>query len=269
MSTVSSAVDHAVEHRVRLPEATSATLALTLRNLLHWMRQPQLLLLSTAQPVIVVVVFTAVFRGTVGSGLDPVAFLLPGVLVQVVAFDSLQTAVGLAEDLSDSTVDRLRTMPVPRCAVLVARTLADACRNTAVIVLMLGAGVLVGFRFSGGVVHTVAALLLVLAFAYSLSWVFAAIGLSVRGGAEAANAAGVVWIFPMVFASTALAPAADLPDWMRGFATHQPVSAVVDGVRALLGGTPAGAAVLTASMWTAGVLLVFVPLSVHRFRRLS
>ena len=249
--------------------AVTATLALTRRNLLHWLRQPQLLLLSTAQPVIVVVVFTAVFRGTGGADGDPLAFLLPGVLVQVLAFDSLQTAVGLAEDLSDTTVDRLRTMPIPRSTVLVARTLADLCRNIAVVALMLAAGAAVGFRFPGGITGTAAAVLLVLAFAYALSWVFAAVGLSVRGGAEAANAAGVVWMFPLVFASTALAPAATLPDWLRGFAAHQPVSAAANGVRALLGGDPAGGAVLIALTWTAAVLAVFVPLSVRRFRRLA
>jgi ABC-2 type transport system permease protein/oleandomycin transport system permease protein len=256
-------------HGGALRTGAAATLALTRRNLLHWLRQPQLLLLSTAQPVIVVVVFTAVFRGTVAEDVDPLAFLLPGILVQVLAFDSLQTAVGLAEDLSDATVDRLRTLPVPRSAVLVARTLADACRNAAVLALMLATGTALGFRHGGGVPRAAAGMLLVLLFAHALSWVFAAVGLSVRGGAEAANAAGVVWMFPLVFASTALAPAAEMPDWLRAFAAHQPVSAVVDAVRALLGGEPAGGPVLLALGWTAAVLAVFVPLSVRRFRRLS
>ena len=256
-------------HRSGPALAVAATVALTRRNLLHWLRQPQLLLLSTVQPVIVVVVFTAVFRGTAGAGVDPLAFLLPGILVQILAFDSLQTAVGLAEDLSDTTVDRLRTMPVPRSTVLVARTLADLCRNAAVLALMLATGALVGYRFPGGVAGTAAAAVLVLSFAYALSWVFAAVGLSVKGGAEAANAAGVVWMFPLVFASTALAPAASLPGWLRGFATHQPVSAIVDGARALLGGDPAAGAVLTGAAWTAATLLVFVPLSVRRFGRLA
>ncbi|HEX6755061.1 MAG TPA: ABC transporter permease [Mycobacteriales bacterium] len=247
----------------------AATLALTRRNLLHWLRQPQLLLLSTVQPVVVVVVFTSIFRGTVGGGVNPVAFLLPGILVQVLAFDSLQTAMGLAEDLSDTTVDRLRTLPVPRSAVLVARTLADACRNVAVVLLILAAGTGLGFRYTGGPLRTVAGVALVLAFAYALSWIFTAIALSVRGGAEAANAAGVVWMFPLVFASTALAPAAAMPGWLRGFVAHQPVSAVVDAVRALLIGQPTRTPVLLALAWTAAIVAVFAPISARRFRRLA
>jgi ABC-2 type transport system permease protein/oleandomycin transport system permease protein len=248
---------------------TAATLALTRRNLLHWLRQPQLLLLSTVQPVVVVVVFTSIFRGTVGGAVDPVAFLLPGILVQVLAFDSLQTAVGLAEDLSDTTVDRLRTLPVPRSAVLVARTLADVCRNVAVVLLMLAAGSALGFRYPGGPLRTIAGVAIVLAFAYALSWIFTAIALSVPGGAEAANAAGVVWMFPLVFASTALAPAGAMPGWLRGFVAHQPVSAVVDAVRALLLGQPAGGAVLMALGWTGAIVAVFGPISVRRFQRLA
>jgi ABC-2 type transport system permease protein len=134
---------------------------------------------------------------------------------------------------------------------------------------MLAAGAGLGFRYAGGPLRTVAGVVLVLAFAYALSWIFTTVALSVRGGAEAANAAGVVWMFPLVFASTALAPAAAMPGWLRGFAAHQPVSAVVDAVRALLLGRPAGGAVLLALGWTVAIVAVFGPISVRRFRRLA
>lgn len=248
--------------------AVSDTAVIAGRSLRHWVRQPQLVLLSTVQPVMLVVLFTQVFGGAVDTpGIAYVDFLVPGVIVQVVAWDSAQTAVGLAEDLRTSTIDRFRTLPMAPPAVLAGRTFADAARNLGVVLVMVAVGHLVGFRFSGGIGGAVAAIALVIAFGYAMTWVFALVGLSV-GGAEAALAAGFVVVFPMMFASSALVPVSTLPGWLQPFAAHQPITLVVDATRALALGTPATRPVVGALLWT-GALLLCLPFAVRRYYRAS
>ena len=245
----------------------SDTLALAGRSLRHWMRQPQLMLLSTVQPVMLVVLFTHVFGGAVATpGFEYVDFLLPGIMVQVVAWDSTQTAVGIAADRASSAIDRFRSMPMSAPAVLAGRTLADAGRNLLVTAVMVAVGHLVGFRFHGGAAAAVGAILLVVAFGYALSWLFAFIGLAARG-AEAALAISFVVVFPLMFASSAVVPPATMPNWLRPFATYQPISLTVDAARALATGEPAGAWLPGALAWTAAILAIAVPLAVRRFHR--
>lgn len=245
----------------------SDTSVLTGRSLRHWFRQPQLALLSTVQPVILVVLFAQVFGGAVATpGMRYIDFLVPGVLVQTVAWDSTQTAVGIAEDVSTSTVERFRSLPMSPAAALAGRTLADACRNLFVVVLMTAAGALVGFRPHGGAAGVVAAILLIVLFGYAFNWFFALIGLTVRG-AEAALAASFIWVFPLMFASSALVPVATMPRWLRPFAEHQPISQAVDAARALMQGQQPGPALPVTLAWTAGALLVAVPLAVRRYYR--
>ncbi|MFL5336784.1 MAG: ABC transporter permease, partial [Geminicoccaceae bacterium] len=241
------------------------------RNLRHFIRQPDLLAFSTIQPVLFVLLFVYVFGGAVGLSLPPrftyVDFLLPGIFVQSVTFGASQTAVGLSDDLQRGVVDRFRSMPMARSAVLAGRTVADLVRNIVVIALMIAVGYAVGFRFRGGAAGAVGCIAVVAAFGFALSWIFAFVALTVRG-AEAAQTAGFVVIFPLVFASSVFVPVASMPHWLQAFAKVSPVTVTADAARALaLFGTTTSLGV--AAVWIGGLLVVFVPLSVWRYRRMS
>ena len=251
--------------------AITDTAVVTGRNLRHFIRQPDLLTFSTIQPVIFVLLFVYVFGGAVSRslphGVSYVDFLLPGIFVQSVTFRASQTAVGLSEDLERGVVDRFRSMPMARSAVLAGRTVADLVRNIAIIGLMIAVGYLVGFRFHGGVGGAIACIAVVAAFGFALSWIFAFVALTVRG-AEAAQTAGFVVIFPLVFASSVFVPVSTLPDWLQAFAKISPVTVTADAARSLaLFGTPASLGAAVA--WIGGLLGVFIPLSVWRYRRMS
>lgn len=247
------------------------TLAMTRRNLLHYLRVPEALFFATAQPVMLVLLFTFVFGGAIVTpGVGYVDYLLPGVLVQAVLFGASGTTVGLADDLSRGMVDRFRSLPMARGALLAGRTLADALRNLLVVLLMVAVGVAVGFRFAGGLPAAVGAVALVVLFGFACSWVGVAIALVVKD-AEAAPAAGFVWIFPLLFASSAFVPVRTMPAWLRAFAEAQPVSAAVNGARYLTSGGAApgtGPGDVAASLvWTVAILALAVPLAVLRYRR--
>ena len=242
------------------------------RNLRHFIRQPQLLIFSTIQPVMFVLLFAYVFGGAVeGSlpeGVKYIDFLLPGIFVQSVAFRATQTAVGLAEDLDRGVVDRFRSMPMARSAVLIGRTVADLLRNVVIIGLMILVGYVIGFRFRAGIPDALASVAIVSAFGLALSWIFAFVALTVRG-AEAAQSAGFVVIFPLVFASSVFVPVASMPAWLQTVAEVSPVTLTANAARefALIGGVPN--ALPGAVAWILGLLLVFVPLCVWRYRRMS
>ena len=184
------------------------------------------------------------------------------------AFRATQTAVGLSEDLERGVIDRFRSMPMTRSAVLIGRTVADLVRNILIIALMVAVGYVVGFSFQAGLLNALACVAVVSAFGLALSWIFAFVALTVRG-AEAAESAGFVVLFPLVFASSVFVPVSSMPDWLQGFAEASPVTltadtarsyALSDGVPSSLGGTVA---------WIAGILVVFIPLCVWRYRRMS
>jgi ABC-2 type transport system ATP-binding protein len=244
----------------------------TIRNLRHFWRQPDLLLFSTIQPIMFVVLFVYVFGGAVGgalpSGVTYVNYLLPGIFVQSVTFRASQTAVGLSEDLRRGVIDRFRSMPMARSAVLLGRTIADLVRNVLITGLMIAVGYLVGFRFQAGVLPTLGCIALVAAFGFALSWIFAFVSLVVRG-AESAQTAGFVLLFPLVFASSVFVPVSSMPSWLQPFAKASPVTLTADAARtlALYGGVPSSLGESLA--WIAGILAVFVPLSVWRYRRMS
>ena len=251
--------------------AITDIVVVTGRNLRHFIRQPDLLVFSTIQPVLFVLLFVYVFGGAIGRslphGITYVDFLLPGIFVQSVTFGASQTAVGLKEDLTRGVVDRFRSMPMARSAVLAGRTVADLVRNIAIIFLMIAVGYLVGFRFLGGAAGAVGCIAVVAAFGLALSWIFAFVALTVRG-AETAQTAGFVVIFPLVFASSVFVPVATFPDWLQAFAKINPVTVTADAARSLaLFGTPASLG--AAAAWIAGLLAVFIPLSVWRYRRIS
>jgi ABC transporter DrrB family efflux protein len=250
--------------------AITDTAVVTVRNLRHFVRQPDLLTFSTIQPVLFVLLFVYVFGGAVSRSLPHgaayVDFLLPGIFVQSVTFGASQTAVGLSEDLTRGVVDRFRSMPMARSAVLAGRTAADLVRNILVIGLMIAVVYLVGFRFTGGVAGAVACIA-VAAFGFALSWIFAFVALTVRG-AEAAQTAGFVVIFPLVFASSVFVPVATMPDWLQAFAKINPVTVTANAARSFaLYGTPASLG--AAAAWIGGLLAVFIPLSLWRYRRIS
>ena len=251
--------------------AITDTVVITGRNLRHFIRQPDLLTFSTIQPVIFVLLFVYVFGGAVSHslphGITYVDFLLPGIFVQSVTFRASQTAVGLSEDLERGVVDRFRSMPIARSAVLAGRTVADLVRNILIIGLMIAVGYAVGFRFHGGAAGAIACIAVVAAFGFALSWIFAFVALTVRG-AEAAQTAGFLVIFPLVFASSVFVPVSTLPHWLQAFAKISPVTITADAARSLaLFGTPASLG--AAAAWIAGLLTVFIPLSVWRYRRMS
>ena len=249
---------------------------MTWRNLLRWVRLPQLLVVSTIQPIMFVLLFNFVFGGPIDiAGIDNyIDYLLAGIFVQATTFGATQTGVALAEDLDKGVIDRFRSLPMSRGAVLAGRTAADALRGLFVVGLMTLVGALIGFRFQAGVLSALAAVAIVVAFGFALCWVAAVIGMSMRG-AEAAQAASFVWVFPLVFASSAFVPTQEMPAWLAAFADNQPVSAVANAARALMLGEPgeaiagasAGSLALQALAWVAGILAVAVPLAVRRYRR--
>jgi ABC transporter DrrB family efflux protein len=248
------------------------TVTVTKRNLRHFVRQPRLLVFSTIQPVMFVVLFAYVFGGVAGTALpDGVAyveFLLPGLFIQSAAFRSTQTAVGLAEDLERGVIDRFRSMPMSRVAVLAGRTLADLVRSLAVVLLMVAVGYLIGFRFTEGPIAALGAILVVGLFGYVVGWLFTYLALVVPG-AEAAQTAGFVLVFPLVFASSIFVPVETMPSWLQGFAASSPVSLAADATRALsIGGEVARPLLLTLA-WSAALLAVAVPASVRRYRRMT
>jgi ABC-2 type transport system permease protein/oleandomycin transport system permease protein len=241
-------------------------------NLIRYVRLPQLLVFSTIQPVMFVLLFNYVFGGAIRlpEGVSNyINYLIPGILIQTVLFGATQTTVGLAEDLSRGMIDRFRSLPMARSAVLAGRTLADSIRNVFVVLLMLGVGALIGFRFQDGLAAALGAVALVVLFGFAFSWISALIGL-VTKDPETAQVAGFIWIFPLVFASSAFVPIQTMPGWLRAFAEVQPISVTVDAVRYLtLGGAAGGSvdSVWRALLWIAGILLVFVPLAVAQYRR--
>jgi ABC-2 type transport system permease protein/oleandomycin transport system permease protein len=253
--------------------AISDILTLVERNLLKYVRLPQLLIFSTIQPVMFLLLFTYVFGGAIrtgGGGGSYINFLLPGILVQSVIFGSLQTGIGLAEDMSKGLIDRFRSLPMSRAAVLAGRTAADMMRNIFVVLLMMTVGYIIGFRLQGGVSDFVLAFALLLLFGFAFSWISAAIGLLVKN-VETAQVAGFVWVFPLVFASSIFVPVETMPSWLKAFAEHSPITAVVNAVRSLMldNASTADTAMYawTALGWIAGILAVFMPLAIYLYRK--
>jgi ABC-2 type transport system permease protein/oleandomycin transport system permease protein len=273
MTTAATTVTAKLQRAPRTLRPVRDALAIAGRNLIAYRRVPQLLVFSTIQPVIFVLLFRYVFGGAVRSipGVPYVDYLIPGIFVQTTVFGVIATSVGLAADVKSGLLERFRSLPMARSAVLVGRTLADLTRNVFVVALMTVVGFAVGFRIHGSVTTLLFAMLLVLWFGYALSWIFATVGLWV-GDPETAQAASFPVMAPLVFASSVFVPVASMPSWLQPFAEHQPVSVTATAVRALVvGGDLIGVStasyVLRSLAWGAGILLVFGPLAVWRYRR--
>ena len=244
--------------------------ALTKRNLRTTLRQPQLLVFATIQPVIFILLFRYVFGGaiTAPGSIDYVNYLLTGIFVQTITFAAIQTGIGLSEDLSKGIVDRFKSMPLARGAVLAGRTGADLLRNIVVILVMIAVGYAVGFEFTNGPAGAALAVLLLLTWGFVFSWVGAFLGLTLSSP-ETVQAASFPTIFPLVFASSIFVPVETMPGWLQAFVRVNPITLVTDSVRALALGQPFPLFpdLAWAALAMTVVLAVFVPLSVRRYRR--
>jgi ABC-2 type transport system permease protein/oleandomycin transport system permease protein len=262
-----------VQGRSRLAWAFLDAMVLARRSLLQTLRVPQLIVFVTIQPVMFVLLFRYVFGGAIQvPGGEYVNFLMPGIFVQTVAFGGVTTGIGLAEDMQRGLVDRFRSLPMAPSAVLTGRTVADLGRNLFTVLIMLAVGFAVGFRPHGTLAEFLLAMLVVIGFSFAFSWISALIGISVHS-VEAAQSGGFIWMFPLTFASSAFVPVATMPSWLRPIAEHNPVSVVANSLRGLFHVDPSltaadtRLALIQSAAWIVGILLVFVPLSVARYRR--
>jgi ABC transporter DrrB family efflux protein len=255
--------------RVSLRWAVTDALVLARRSLLRIPRSPELLVVNTIQPVMFVLLFVYVFGGAIRTpGFEYVDFLLPGILVQSIAFAGSLTGVALAEDLTKGLIDRFRSLPIARSAVLAGRTIADIATNLFQAVVMLVVGYLVGFRFRTGVGEVLAGVGLLLFMGYAFSWISANVGLALRN-VEAAQSAGFVWLFPLTFVSSAFVPTQSMPAGLAWFAERNPITIWVNALRSLFLGAPADGAVWQGVLWAVGLVAVFAPLAVWRYRRVA
>jgi ABC transporter DrrB family efflux protein len=247
--------------------AVSDMLVLARRSLLRIRRQPDLLVAFTVQPIMFVLLFVFVFGGAIETGpFEYVEFLMPGIIVQSVAFGGFVTALGLADDLKKGLIDRFRSLPMWGPAVVTGRVLADIGTNLVQLVIMFAVGFAVGFWFQTSVQDVIAGIGLLLLIGYAFSWVFAFIGLA-ASSPEAANGYGFTILFPITFVSSAFVPPETMPDWLQPIAENNPFTTMVDAVRALFIGTPAGNDVWAAVVWCFAIIAVFAPLSAWRYRR--
>ena len=243
------------------------TLVITERNLIRLPRAPELLLAFTVQPIMFVLLFRYVFGGAIRTpGVPYVEFLLPGIIVQTIAFGGFVTAIGLNDDVHKGLIDRFRSLPMARPAVLAGRTSADIITNALAMAILIITGVIIGFSFHAPVLHVIAGILLLLLFGYVFSWVFAFVGL-VASTPESANSIGFIAIFPLTFISSAFVPPASMPAALHWFADVNPFSKVVNATRALWLGLPAGDNVWLSVVWSVAIMAVFAPLAVGRYRR--
>jgi ABC-2 type transport system permease protein len=240
---------------------------ITKRNLLRIVRTPQLLFMTMVQPTIILLLFRYVLGGAIRvPGLDYVDYVVPGIFLEAVLIGGMTTALALATDLQAGMIDRFRSLPMARSAFLAGRTLADLCRAVLALVLIIGLGLLVGFRFHNGVVACLAGVALIIGFGYAFTWVYAAIGLAVKDP-QTAQMSAILPMFILFFASSALVPVATMPGWLQPFARNQPASVVINSVRALFEGGAVYHDLWQAVVWCIGIFLVFLVISLNLYRK--
>src|SRR5690348_12976876 len=214
-----------------------------------------------------VLLFRYVFGGAITTpGFTYVDFLIPGIIVQNIAFGGFVTALGFNEDLHKGLIDRFRSLPMARPAVLAGRTLADVVTNALSMTILLVTGLIIGFSFHSGAGQIVLGIILLLLFGYAFSWIFAFLGLLVSSP-EAANSVGFIAVFPLTFISSAFVPVASMPEPLKSFAEVNPFTIMVDAIRSLWLGAPAHNYVWGSIVWTIAIIAVFAPLAVARYRR--
>ena len=252
----------------RLALGLADTAALTRRDLLIWLRNPAFIFFTIIQPVMFVLLFRYVFGGAItvpvkGGYVD---FLMPGIIAQSAAFASFGTAIALARGLQKGVIDRFRAMPMARSAVLLGRLVADTFRLAVTLLVILGVGYAVGFRFRDGAVPALLMMVLGVAFGVTICTVSAYVGLAVKDE-EAVSSFGLVWLFPLTFVSNAFVPVQAMPGWLQAFAKNQPVTVVIDEMRSLALGGPLAMHAWQSAVWLVGIVAVFVPLAVRAYRR--
>ena len=249
------------------------SIVVTKRNLIRMRRLPEAIFFNSVQPVMFVLLFRYVFGGAINTGGEYVNFLIPGILVQTSLFGGAGTAIGLNEDMGKGIIDRFRSLPMARSAVLTGRILADVARNVFVVLLMLAVGTAVGFRFNNGFFPAVAAIAVLLLFGMAFSWMFALVGLSVKT-AESAQIASFLPVFPLTFAASTFVPLDSMPGWLQVFARNQPVSHAVNAVRKLTQGSAVQGIDLAEEVgltlaWSGGITIVFAALAIRKYRKVG
>jgi ABC transporter DrrB family efflux protein len=253
-------------HRFRW--AVADALTLTRRDVMVWRRNPTFLVFTVVQPVMFVLLFRYVFGGaiTVHTKGGYVGFLMPGIIGQSAAFASFSTAIGLAREMQRGVIDRFRSMPMSRSAVLVGRLLADTLRLTVTVLVLLGVSFAVGFRFQNGLLPAIGMVVLGIVFGVVICCVSAFVGLAIRDE-ESVGSFGLIWLFPLTFVSSAFVQVSSMPGWLQAFANNQPVTIVIDEMRALALGGPLVLHGWQSAVWIVAILGVFVPLAVRSYRR--
>jgi ABC transporter DrrB family efflux protein len=253
---------------VRWRWAVSDTLIITRRNLLVWMRVPAYIVFTVIQPVMFVLMFRYVFGGAIQVNVPGgyVNFLMPGIIAQTAAFATFGTAIALAQELKKGVIDRLKSMPMARSAVLAGRLVADTARMLVTILIVVGVGYLVDFRFQNGAVPAVAMIVLATVFGLAICCISAFTGLAI-GDEESVQAFGLIWLFPITFLSSAFVPISSMPGWLQAFANNQPVTWVINTMRALALGGPIQANLLKSIASLAAIFIVFAPLAVRAYKR--
>jgi ABC-2 type transport system permease protein/oleandomycin transport system permease protein len=254
----------------RVNWAVSDTITITKRNLLLWLRIPSYMFFTVLQPVMFMLLFRYVFGGAIPVHIAGgyVEFLMPGIIGQSAAFATFATAIALVQELKMGAIDRIRSMPTARSAVLAGRLAADGVRMLVMIVIIIGVGYAVGFRFHNGVGPAIAMVVLGTIFALAICCVAAFTGLAM-GDVEAVQSFGLVWLFPLTFISSAFVPVSSMPGWLQAFASNQPVTIVIDTMRALALGGPIADNLWKSVAWLCGLFIVFLTLAVRAYQRAS
>jgi ABC-2 type transport system permease protein len=251
-----------------------STATVTRRALLRYVRTPQLIVMATVQMSMFFLIYRYLFGGAIRiAGMPYVDYLVPGFIATGVLFSGIGAAVATAEDVQQGFIDRLRSLPIPRSSVLIARAIADTAILTLACAVTIAIAFAVGFRLHGSALEGLAAFGLVIVFGFAFEWVFVTMGLF-AGNAQAAQGMGMI-VFPFAFISSAYVPVSSMPGWLQTFAAHQPLTYMVNAVRALtlgphaqaLLGHPAGYFVTRALIWAGAIVAVSLPLAVARYRR--
>lgn len=243
---------------------------LTRRDVMVWTRNPAFLVFAIVQPVMFVLLFRYVFGGAINVDVPGgyVNFLMPGIIAQSAAFASFGTAIALARQIQRGVIDRFRSMPMARSGVLLGRLMADTIRLTVTVLVILAVGYAVGFRFENGVVPAILMVILGVVFGVAICTISAYVGLAIKDE-ESVGSFGLIWLFPLTFISAAFVPVSSMPGWLQAFAKNQPVTIVIDEMRALALGGPLALHGWQSALWLAGIFAVFVPLAVRAYRRTS
>jgi ABC transporter DrrB family efflux protein len=250
---------------------------MTKRNLLKIGRLPDLLVFSTIQPIMFVLLFAYIFgSAVVVPGMSYREFLIPGIFVQTVVFGATITGSGLADDIKKGIIERFRSLPISSSAVLIGRTTSDLLNNLLVVLIMAGTGLMVGWRIRSSFLEAVAGFALLLGFAYAFSWLMATVGLSVKS-VEVVNNAAFIVIFPLTFIANTFVPTDGFPAVLKVFSNWNPVSALTQAVRELFGNVnpaapppeawPMQNAILVSVIWIAVILVIFIPLAISRYKK--